>query len=850
MNDETYEDFLFKDLLSNYFKENDVVTNVQKESFEHFIHYRLQSIIEEEPCINVQLEKGGHLDVSFHQAYVDNPYIVDEKRQIRYITPNEARLRELTYSSTVSVDVIVREYVNNELKSEKILPKTCIARLPMMIGTSKCNLYDKSKEERFSVGECKYDTGGYFIIRGKERVLISQERGNLNHIYVFKQKPNVKYSHSAEIRSTSEENGHSVMVQMRLYSTNHRIMIALPFFQQEVPLSYIFVIFGYKSHHVRQMFDEIITTKHHHIEIFRSHLLRDMDMIATPENATKEIGQTIVHSIIKETRSHYISQVLHNDMFPHLGITSSVQEKVVFMIYMLHKLLQTFLDMRAEDDRDHMNNKRFETAGYLISELFRALYKRFVRMIEPQVQKKHDVLTIINRTAIITQGMKTCFATGNWGIPKSSYIRCGVSQILSRLSFNSTISHLRRILIPIGKEGKNSKIRQIHSSQYGFVCPNECFDPYTPILLWNGHTKLAKDIVVGDVLIDDNGNPSRVRKTISGRTQMYRIKVHRDNFLDHVVTWNHILTVRVMKYKCIRKFKDHTRCTWFDRKDLMFKSLSFTNHKEASQYMESIPNDDVIDMTIGKYLQLDDRVKKRLVIFKTNEIRWNRSEVDEDAYTIGYNVVHHKQAHIPHTCLVNDRHTRLQFLAGVMDACDDIVFKHNGIYMNDIAIHPSDSDFMKDMALLVRSLGFSFRSSSRHVVVESTKLHEIPMKRSLFMSKTIPKESTKLLESSFTIERCEEGAFVGWQVEGNGRFLLSDCTVVHNTPEGHSSGIVKNFTLFTRVSTRIESSHILNLLEDFFRGFFYKDFAFMSSHSIENRRRTTCWVHGRSRIFY
>ena len=99
-------------------------------------------------------------------------------------------------------------------------------------------------------------------------------------------------------------------------------------------------------------------------------------------------------------------------------------------------------------------------------------------------------------------------------------MRTGVSQVLSRLTYSATLSHLRRVVIPIGKEGKNTKLRQIHTSQIMFMCPAECFDPETKILMWDGSVKLAKDIVVGDFLIDDSGNPTRVRSTISGVTQM------------------------------------------------------------------------------------------------------------------------------------------------------------------------------------------------------------------------------------------------------------------------------------------------------------------------------------------
>jgi DNA-directed RNA polymerase II subunit RPB2 len=159
-----------------------------------------------------------------------------------------------------------------------------------------------------------------------------------------------------------------------------------------------------------------------------------------------------------------------------MGITSTIKEKAFFLGNMVNKLLCTHIGIRQEDDRDNYVNKRVEMAGVLCCELFRTLFKRFTKSIEMQLEKKKqrpDVLTIISRTSSITLGLKLAFGTGSWGVQKNNYIRTGVSQVLSRMSYGSTLSHLRRVVIPIGKEGKNAKIRQTHASQIMYLCPNE-----------------------------------------------------------------------------------------------------------------------------------------------------------------------------------------------------------------------------------------------------------------------------------------------------------------------------------------------------------------------------------------
>ena len=167
---------------------------------------------------------------------------------------------------------------------------------------------------------------------------------------------------------------------------------------------------------------------------------------------------------------------MDSEIFPHLGICDSDIDKALFLGHMIKKLLLTKLQVRTPDDRDNLANKRIETCGVLCTDLFRTLFKKFIGTIKLQLDKKKsrmEVISIINKLNTITTGLKHSFATGNWGVQKNAYIRTGVSQVMSRMTYGATLSHMRRIVIPIGKEGKNSQIRQIHSSQFGFICPHE-----------------------------------------------------------------------------------------------------------------------------------------------------------------------------------------------------------------------------------------------------------------------------------------------------------------------------------------------------------------------------------------
>lgn len=466
------------ELLRGYFRRHDGAA-LQKQSYDYFITHRLPRIIEEEPVIEVALRKNEFLRVEFGQVFVDRPYIIDEKRIVQHILPSEAILRDLTYSSVFSTNIRTRHYTTDDNGNETVLEerkhtKIPIARIPMMVGCAKCNLRSLSEDEKTGRGHCASDPGGYFIIKGKERVLVAQERINYNNVYVFEKRVNdQKHLVVSEIRSMSDETGHSVLIQMKICVSMLRVVVSLPFIGQDVPLGFVFVAYGCSPDEVREIMRRNLGGGAGLVAGMVEGIVKDAVFIQNEENAVQHIAQYATHVVSKERRCAYVKQILVNEVFPHLGISEKERQKIYYLGHMCAKMLLTHAGRRPLDDRDHLANKRVEVSGILVGDLFRTLWKRFIRTIIPQLMKRSDILTIISKINVITMGLRHCFSTGNWGIPKSNYIRTGVSQVLSRMSYNATLSHLRRIVIPIGKEGKNTKIRQVHPTQFGFVCCSE-----------------------------------------------------------------------------------------------------------------------------------------------------------------------------------------------------------------------------------------------------------------------------------------------------------------------------------------------------------------------------------------
>lgn len=544
-------------ILEDYFNKYGFVRH-QIESFDQFITSGIQRVISEEPPIVViPLKPGQRYTVKFDQVYISPATLIEEDRTLRNVYPSEARIRDLTYDAPIYVnitEILEEESETGEMVviEENVHRRQVIGRVPIMLRSTACNLYNCTPEERIKAGECENDPGGYFIIRGKERVLVGQLRGIYNQTIVMKQKAGDKYKYVAEIRSMSEETGHSVLVQAKIGSDDRTLVFSIPYIKEHIPVGIVFKALGYLDE--KKILD-LIGMQGDKVQKYLKLMLRDCYFIETQEQALRHIGQYSMHIIKEDKRQDYAWQVVETELFPHLGITATVKEKAYYLGHIVNKLLSTHLGLRTVDNRDHYVNKRVEMAGVLCCDLFRTLFKRYTKSIQSQLDKKKqrpDVMSVMSRLSSITQGLRHSFATGNWGVPKNSYIRTGVSQVLSRLTFGAVLSHLRRVLIPVGKEGKNTEIRLIHPSQISFVCPAETPEGQSAGIVLNlslltiiSHripSVIVKQIIEKSdniVLLNDfEGTNDKTKVFLNGT--MLGMTEDPDEFLDEVKHFRHI----------------------------------------------------------------------------------------------------------------------------------------------------------------------------------------------------------------------------------------------------------------------------------------------------------------------
>jgi DNA-directed RNA polymerase beta subunit len=674
------------DIIESYFKGQhlDRLVRHQLESYNNFVGYQIVKTIEMFNPVHIASPqdfdaKSGkyalELFVTFENFQIYRPQIHENNGAIKLMFPQEARLRNFTYASAMTIDVNIKYVIRNGENLEnaqtlyKTLPKIHIGKLPIMLKSSICVLNQYKHVNHTQTGECKYDAGGYFIINGSEKTVLGQERAAENKVYCYNiSKNQPKYTWSAEIKSVPDFKCISPkQINMMISSKNNGfgcpIVVQIPRVKQPIPLFIVFRAIGVISD--REICEKIllnIDSKNHQVmlESLQGSII-DANKTLTQEDAIRYITAFVMYTPInmdKETgnrkKHEFTLDILNNDLFPHCH--NNVQ-KIYFLGYMTNKLLQTNFEWIKGDDRDSYVNKRVDLTGTLLNNLFRNYFNKLVKDMEKQVIREinsgswkstdayENIVNLTNiykiiKSTTIENGIKRALATGDFGIKHTNSNKVGVAQVLNRLTYVSSLSHARRISTPTDKSGKLIPPRKLHNTSWGFLCPAECFDPETPILMWDGSTKRAGNIVVGDVLIDDLGNATKVRTTCSGFKNMYDIIPDKSNFIKHRVTDNHILTLRIRQHKNIMKSSRKDRkyvsfVKFLNRQTMKMQEKYFRTFDEAQDFVNSLEDDDTLDIKIEDYLKLDKTTRDYLVVFKNDGINWPKKEVAMDPYLLG-----------------------------------------------------------------------------------------------------------------------------------------------------------------------------------------------------------------------
>lgn len=450
------------------------------QSYENFLCTHIPAIINDFNNFSVHKKNSDTEKTIWNFSFQDVVFgvasYVDKNANINYVYPMEARTKNLTYSLPAYVDIIcnVKKKENDQVVSteSQIFKKQLFGHIPLMVGSKFCMsnniVYDHHETEN------TLDPGGYFIIKGNEKVVICQERIRDNKCFFYTHKDQ-KNTYVLEIRSnkTMTEMANALKI---IFSPDGTLKTSFVNVRGNIPLMLLFRYYGAEN-------DEQI-----------------MKYICgnSPKNKTERLTQMLVpsfeelHKALKEIEENdwgveqYIESKFTNPriklkylgtsrILPH--IIGGPKAKCFFLGYMTQLLFKNIQNNTKTIDRDSLTNKKIETTGTLLAQLFRKLWKDILASLKNTIFKEKDWVPSSNKIlkrSIVTNKLNSSLATGSWDSKISSdNKKSGVAQMLKRLTYIATISHLRRLNSPVNKTGRLVDPRKLHNSQFGFCCVAE-----------------------------------------------------------------------------------------------------------------------------------------------------------------------------------------------------------------------------------------------------------------------------------------------------------------------------------------------------------------------------------------
>ena len=460
------------------------------------------------------IDEHGNIISGVDNFFISSPNIEDENGNFKYLYPNDARLRGLTYSSNIYCNVGIIYHYNNGIRPDvvKNIQKLNIGTIPIMLHSKLCILYQLDSIKLSEFGECPYDQGGYFIINGNEKVMISQDT-KINNILYINKNSDEKIILKGTIKSISTSGFQSSRTNNILYRiksiqqnvNGENIYKKYNIFEVRIldigdknfniPLFILFRALGIESdREILSMIiydndDDLLKNKIYDI-ILPS--IKDSEPIYTQKDAIKYLSLNVeyneVFNVFDKLNHNFLPSYVSSDDDDN-NLLNNYLEKAKYLAYCIRKIILTDLKILKETDRDSYINKRVELPGALLLELYREFWERYKKRILKNIETEYkihynnkgndDIFNIINnsnRSKIfeknIMDELLRSFGSKFGGVTK----RDGIVQPLNRVQNLGTLSHIRRINTSIPSGVKVAGPRKLHNSQWGIVCPTESPD--------------------------------------------------------------------------------------------------------------------------------------------------------------------------------------------------------------------------------------------------------------------------------------------------------------------------------------------------------------------------------------
>lgn len=444
---------------------NDILTRdgVAKQhltSFDEFLKKGLQEIIDEINHIDIENAEYPY-KIQLGRIQFKQPRMMELDGSVTHITPAEARMRNVSYIAPLMLEA-------NVIEDGKTLETRFIhiGDIPVMVKSDACILRNFTEQKLIDHAEDPYDPGGYFIINGSERVIVGLEDLSYNKIIVDAEKVGGKKVFKAKVYSSIV--GYRAKLELVL-KEDGLVVARIPGSPVDIPVVTLMRALGLES-------DKEIASAVSLVDDIQNELESSFEKtdVTTSKDSIVYISKRIAPGMLEEFQIKRAETLLDWGLLPHLGKQpENRKEKTQFLGEAVCKLLELKLGWIQPDDKDHYGNKVVKFAGQMLADLFRTAFRNLVRDMKYQLERSGqkrgiNAVSAAIRPGIITDKLNNAIATGNWGRG-----RVGVTQLLDRTNYLSTISHLRRVQSPLSRTQPNFEARDLHSTHFGRLCPSE-----------------------------------------------------------------------------------------------------------------------------------------------------------------------------------------------------------------------------------------------------------------------------------------------------------------------------------------------------------------------------------------
>ena len=445
-------------LLKKYFDENSVV-KANIESFNNFLDNELKVIIAENKEIEPTIipPNVDEFKIRLDNIWVTKPEITEADGSKRSIYPVEARLRKLSYSAPMFLEVSA--HINGVQRESFI---TQIASIPIMLKSKYCHLNGLNREELIKLNEDPDDPGGYFIINGTEKAVVNIEDLASNRLMVEKEGTGV----SEYVGKVFSERG-SYKIPHQFEKLKDGLFYITFTRVKRVPVIAVIKALGLvKDEDIMRFIGlednaEVLINLYEFVDIKNS------------EDAIDYVAKRIGITQAREIRIQRMQEILDKYLLPHIGLEKEDRMMKAYNICKMLKRMILTMREEGEDDKDHYMNKRLKMSGDLMADLVRVNLKVLIGDLLYNFQRivkrgKFPSIKVIIREKLLTQRIYSSMATGNW-----VGARKGVSQRIERLNFLQTLSHLQRVVSPLSSSQENFAARSLHATHVGRLCTSE-----------------------------------------------------------------------------------------------------------------------------------------------------------------------------------------------------------------------------------------------------------------------------------------------------------------------------------------------------------------------------------------